>query len=306
MNSTSTDGSRPTSPSTGKPRGRRPTISAVFYFLLGIALTVAWFEYSKNGLPEKIAIGLSGDTLDLLRHLNSPVQIRFYSVLPPGSASQPLQDFSQRVDQLLSQFQNANDANVQIIRNISVAGTTADAAATDGIQAFNLDKGEACFLGISVVNGKQKESLPRLQPEWESALSYDLARAIQRVSVPPAPAPLPPEIAKPSPEIVQSINRLIPKISTVSMEQADQIFHTEFMKEYMAAGAEMEAQNNAAQEKVVQARNSGSSDDLAAAQKNLLQVQLAQGERIKRIAADLQTRQAVFRQMKNATNNAAK
>lgn len=306
MNSTSANVSRPTGPSTDRPPGRRSPIPALFCFLLGVALTVAWFEYSKNGLPEKNAAGLSGETLDLMRCLNSPVQIRFYSVLPAGSAPQPLQDFSRRVDQLLSLFQNANEAKVQIIRNISAAGTTADAAVADGLQPFNLEKGDACFLGISVINGERKESLPRLQPEWESALPYDIARAIQRVSASPAPAPLPPEIAKPSPEIIQSINRLIPKINAVSIDQANQIFHAEFMKEYEAAGAEMEAQNNAAREEVVQAQKSGSPDDLAAAQKNLLQVQIAQGEKIKRIAADLQTRLAVFRQMKTATNNAVK
>ncbi len=297
MNSPSADTSK-------TPAGRRARVAALLFFLLGIALTVAWFEYGKNSLPKQTASALSGETLELLRHLNSPVQIRFYSVLPAGTAPQPLQEFSRRVDGLLSQFQTANEANVRIIRNISAADANADAAAADGLQPFNLEKGDACFLGISVVNGERKESLPRLQPEWESALPYDLARAIQRVSAPPAPAPLPPETAKPSPEIIQSINRLIPKINSVSIDQADQIFHAEFMNEYMSAGAEMEAQDKAAREKVVQAQNSGSPDDLAAAQKNLMQVQLAQGEKIKRIAADLQTRQAVFRQMKAATNAA--
>ncbi len=127
-------------------RGRAP-VSRCCFFLLGIALTVAWFEYGKIGLPGQSVVGLSGETLDLLRHLNAPVQIRFYSVLPTGTASQSLQDFSQRVDGLLSQFQNANEAKIQVIRNISPAGTTADAAAADGLQPFNLEKGDACFFG---------------------------------------------------------------------------------------------------------------------------------------------------------------
>ena len=279
---------------------------ALFFFLLGVALTVAWFEYSKIAVSGRNGVRLSSDTIDLLRHLNSQVQIRFYSVLPPGSAPPELQDFSQRVDQLLSQFQNANEANIQIIRNLSVAETNADAAAADGLQPFNLDKGGACFLGIAVVEGQRKESLPRLQPEWESALPFDLVRAIQRVSAPPAPAPLAREVAQPSPEIVQSINRLIPDINAVSTEQADRIFHAEFMKECEAVGAEMEKQNDAAAQEVVKAQNGGSPAEVSAAQKKLLQVQLAQGEKIKQIAADLQTRTAVFQQMKAAATNAAK
>src|ERR1017187_5372170 len=171
MNSSSTNAQRPSDPSAARPPGRRAPILALFFFLLGVALTVAWFEYGKNGLPGQSTAGLSGDTLDRLRHLNSPVQIRFYSVLPAGSASQALQDFSQRVDRLLSEFQNANPAKIQVIRNVSAAG--ANAAAADGLRPFNLEKGEACFLGVTVTNGDRKESLAQLHPERESALRSD-------------------------------------------------------------------------------------------------------------------------------------
>jgi hypothetical protein len=113
-----------------------------------------------------------------------------------------------------------------------------------------------------------------------------------------------PEIAKPSPEIIASINRLIPDVSVVSVEQAGQIFHAEFVKQCGAVGAELETQVNAAQQQVVQAQNGGSGSDLQAARQHLQQVQLAQGEKLKQLAADLQTQLAVFQQMKAATNPA--
>jgi hypothetical protein len=279
-------------------------VAALLCFLLGIAMTFAWFEYGKNGLPEKSTAVLSGETLDLLRHLNSPVQIRFYSVLPAGSVPQTLQDFSQRVDGLLTEFQSANAAKIQVIRNVSAAGANADAAAADGIRAFNLDKGEACFLGISVVNGDRKESLAQLQPEWEPALPYDIVRAISKVQSPMSNVQAP--SSKPSPEITAAIHRLIPDINAVSTKEADQIFHDAFMKEFEQASAEMEKEKDAAAQAVVKAENDGSATDLAAAKKHLLDLQLAQGERIKQLAADLQTRLAVFQQMKNSATNAAK
>src|SRR5208283_3745311 len=179
-----------TDPQTVRPSGGRLLILVPTFFLLGAVLAGVWFKYGKHAagflLPGQGAAELSDSTWDLLRHLNAPVEIRFYSVLPPGSAPEALQDFSGRVDRLLSEFQAVNDSQIHVTRSVSTAGTSADAAAADGLHAFNLDKGAACFLGVAVACGEQKESLPQLQPEWEPALEFDLARAILRVTATPA------------------------------------------------------------------------------------------------------------------------
>jgi len=288
-----------------RPTARRPPGFALFFFLLGAALTFAWFEYGKTGTPGRAGAGLSGDTLGLLRQLNAPVQIRFYSVLPAGSASPSLQDFSQRVDHLLSEFQNANEEKIQVVRNESPAGTNADAAAADGIQAFNLDKGDACFLGVTVASGDRKETLARLQPEWEAALPSDLARAILRVTA-EAPPPVVSKSVPIPPGITNEIMRLIPDIAAASPEDADRIFHQDFLDQCAKAGAEMEAQVNAAAQEVVKAQSSGSASELAAAKKNLAQVQFEQTEKLKEVAAHLQLQLAVFQQMKAAATNPVK
>ena len=304
MNSSPANIPNPPHPTARPPRRRAPILALIF-FLLGVALTVAWFEYGKNGLPGQSVAGLSGDTLDLLRHLNSPVQIRFYSVLPPGSVPVSLQDFSQRVDHLLSKFQNANEADIQVVRNISAAETNTDAAAADGLRPFNLENGEACFLGITVVSGGRKESLPWLQPEWEPALPYDLTRAILRVTAETAP----PVVAKSvplTPAITNEILRLIPDINAASPEDADRIFHNDFLNQCARAGAEMEAQINAAAQEVVKTQSSGSPAELEAARKHLSQVQFEQTEKLKEVAAHLQSQLAAFQQLKAAATNAPK
>src|ERR1019366_5995723 len=144
-----------------------------------------------------------------------------------------------------------------------------------------------------IASGKNQESFARLQPEWEPALEYDLARAILRVAATAAPAKPAPEIAKPSPEIIASINRLIPDVNATSVEAADQIFHAEFMKQCAEAGTEMETQINAAQQQVVQAQPGGPRAALEPPKKTLSRVQLAQGEKLKRVAARLQIQLAV-------------
>jgi hypothetical protein len=294
-----------TNSNSGQPQtsNRHPLLLAGVAFALGIALTGFWFHShssaSKNG-------GLSDVTKNLLGQLQLPVTIRYYSLLPAGSADESLQTFAGRVTQLLNTVQTAGDGKIQLVNIDTPSETNSTAASADGIQAFNLDKGDACFLGLAVASGGNKEAFARLDPQWESALEYDLARAILRVAAVPAPAKPAPEVAKPSLETIATVNRLIPDVNGVSVEQASQIFNAEFLKQCGVVGAEMEAQVKAAQQKVVDAQNNGSPTDLEAAQKHLMQAQLAQGQKYKELAANLQTQLAVFQRMKNGDTNAAK
>lgn len=266
----------------------------VIAFVLGLALAGAWFHHRSAAAHG----GLSAPTRQLLAHLETPVTIRYYSLLPAGSADETLSAFAGRVAQLLNAVQTASGGKVEITRVDTPSDANSTAAGADGLQAFNLDKGDACFLGLAIASGKNKEAFARLQPEWEPALEYDLTRAILRVSATAAPARPAPEVAKPSPEIIASIKNLIPDVNAVSKEQADQIFHAEYLKQCGEVGAETEAKIQAAQQQVVQAQANGSEADVEAARKNLLQVQLAQGEKLKSLAAQLQTQLAVFQRMK--------
>lgn len=290
--------------STEPPEIRsRPLLLAAIFFLLGVVITGIWFHHRQTGGN---AGGLSTTTKNLLGQLSEPVTVRFYSLLPAGSADEPLQAFAGRVGHLLDAIQAASGGKVQINSIDTPAETNANAASADGIQAFNLDKGDACFLGLTIVSGKHKESFARLQPEWEPALEYDLIRAIMRVAAVPAPAKPAPEIARPNPEIVAAINRLIPDVKTASMETADQVFHADFMKQYADVSAESETQVSAAQQQVIQAENSGSAADIEAAHNHLAQVQAAQADKIKQLAANLKIEMAVFQQMKAGATNSVK
>ena len=300
----SSNSDRATAPQTSRSGGARLPILVIVFFLLGAALTGVWFKYGKHATGSLLpGQELSDSTLALLRQLNSPVEIRFYSVLPPGSAPETFQAFSGRVDQLLSEFQSANDVKIHVIRNISTAGSNADAASADGIQPFNLDNGDACFLGFTVVCGGQKESLAQLQPEWEPALQFDLARAILRVTTASATS-----VAKAmvpvSPETTNEIVRLIPNVNATSLEDGIGILRNAAVDKFSEAGAEMEKQIHAAQQQVADAQNGQSEAEQQAAMKHLQQVQLDQAEKLKAVAAQLQTQISVFEQMKAAASPA--
>jgi uncharacterized membrane protein len=283
--------------------GRSIAVLLLVVFLLGAVLAGVWFKYGKPAAgsfwPGRSGPGLSDNTREQLRHLNSPVEIRFYSVLPPGSAPESLQDFSRRVDHLLSEFQNANDGQIRVVRNLSTSGANADAAAADGLHPFNLDKGDACFLGITVASGERKESLSRIEPEWEPALPFDLARAILQVAAAPS---LPIVKASPpvSPETTNEILHLIPDINGTSLEDGIGILRQATVNKFSEAGAEMQKQIQAAQQQVADAQNGRSEAEQQAAMKHLQQVQLDQAEKIKALAAQLKAQISAFEQMKAA------
>jgi hypothetical protein len=272
-------------------------------FLLGAILAGVWFKYGKPAAgslwPGRSGPELSDNTWEQLRHLNSPVEIRFYSVLPPGSAPEPLQDFSGRVEHLLSKFQDAGGSQIHVTRNISTSETNADAAAADGIRPFNLDKGDACFLGITVAGGGGEENLARLQPEWEPALPFDLARAILQVAAAPS-SPVVKASPPVSPETTNEILRLIPDVNGTSLEDGTRILRQAALREFTDAGAEMEKQIQVAQQQVADAQNGRSGAEQQAAMKHLQQVQLDQAEKVKAIAAQLQAQISAFEQMKAA------
>jgi len=198
---------------------------------------------------------------------------------------------------LLSRFQNCNEREIHLVRHVSATDAGADAAAADGIQAFNLDKGAACFLGITVVSGNRKESLARLQPEWEPALESDLARAILRVTATP-PAALVKSSVPISPEVTNEIARLIPDIDRTSLDDGIGILRAAAVNRMTEAGAEMEKQIQIAQQQVAEAQNGRPEAEQQAAVKHLQQVELEQAEKTKAIAARLQTEISVFEQMK--------
>lgn len=298
----------PGAPGPGtRAAGRSSAVLLLVVFLLGVILASVGFKYGKPAAgsfwPGRSGPELSDNTWEQLRHLNSPVEIRFYSVLPPGSAPEPLQDFSGRVDHLLSKFQDASGSQIHVARNNSTSETNADAAAADGIRPFNLDKGEACFLGITVAGGGRKESLAQLQPEWEPALPFDLARAILQVTAAPS-SPVVKASPPVSPETTNEILRLIPDVNGTSLEDGIGILRQAAVDKFSEAGAEMEKQIQAAQQQLAAAQNGGSGAEQQAAMKHLQQVQLDQAEKLKAIAARLQAQISAFQQMKAAPSAA--
>ena len=291
---------------TGQAQARINIFVLVLVFL-GLAAGAFWYQRHGRGQGMTGIIGgtgsvvLSDSTKAVLKNLDSTVEIRFYSLLDQASVPASTFAFAERINRLLAEYQQVAGGKISVTRHHSLSD--AAAASADGIHPFNLDKGGACFLGLTVVCGERKESLPQIQPEWEPALEFDLARAILHVTATQSPATVAPS-APVSPEITNEVVRLIPNLKGTSVEDGTRILREAALQEFTAAGTEMENKLQAAQQQLSDAQNGQSEAEQQAALKHLQEVQLEQGNKYKQIAARLQAELAVFEQMKAAASTA--
>ena len=283
----------------GERAGARIIISALVFFLAGAALSAVWF--SRGGPPNAAGVAssavLSDATKAVLQHLNSPVEIRFYSMLDASSVPESVQAFAGRVDQLLVQYEQVAGDRIKVVRCNSSSGASANAADADGIKAFNLDKGNACFLGIAVVCDGQKESLPQLAPEWEQALEPDVTRAIAR-AVEARPGAQPP--ARADTATLDAVRKAIPNLDAVSLEEGTKVLRDAALVQFKQAAEEMEARVKDAGQQFIQAQDNQSEAAQQAAREQIQKIQAEGTRKLQQIAQDSHAQIAALQQLKKA------
>jgi hypothetical protein len=203
------------------------------------------------------------------------------------------------VDQLLAQYEQEAGGKIKVARVNSISSAAANAAAADGIKAFNMDKGEACFLGIAVVRGADKESLSSLAPEWEPALESDLSRAIARAAE-NSPKAAPARSADTA--ALETVKRLIPNVDSISVDQGKKVLRQAALAEFKQAVQEMQAKVKAAEDKFLQAQADQSEAGQEAARKELAQIQADHLTALRRLTAASQAQTAALEQIKGAAH----
>jgi len=272
-------------------------------FCLGVLVSAFWFASKGSheaGSGPGAPVRLSTATKTVLGRLTSPVELRFYSLLDTNTLPDSVPAFASRVDRLLEAYQQEAKGHVQVIRRGSGdPDSEAAAASTDGIKPFNIERGAACFLGIAVVKGDKRETLPRLSAEWEQALEFDLTRAIERILEGSA---RPVAIAPPQtdPVVREEVKRALPDLDNLSLEEGQKLLREAALKEFTQAAKEMQAQVKEAQERLSVVLKSGSKDEQQAAIKHLRKVQVQQQDRLDQIAARSQEQVDALKELKNA------
>ena len=162
--------------------------------LLLIAIVVAvnflvgglGFLNARIDLTEDRLYTLSNGTRNILERLNpdEPVTIRYYvstedRVMPPV-----LKSHSRTVQDLLLEFQKASKGKV-ILEKLAPNPNSEDEdkAREDDLQGMAVNQeGDNIYLGMAIQSAGKKEVLPFLNPNEETALEYNISRAIQKVS----------------------------------------------------------------------------------------------------------------------------
>jgi hypothetical protein len=283
--------------------GIRGMVLGLAFFAAGIALSAFWFYRAPS--PGAAApqgggpTGLSDATKGVLQHLGSPVEIRFYSLLDPGSVDESGREFSGRVDQLLAQYEQESGGKIKITKVNTISSAAANAAVADGIKPFNMDKGDACYLGLAVVRKAQKSVISSLAPEWESALESDLSRAIASLD---QSDPFAQPAAKVDAASLAAVKRALPALDSVSVAEGSQTLRAASRAQFEKTGQEMQEKVAQAEQRFLQAQNSGSQAEQEAALKDLQQVKKEQMAKLQEIALASKAQQAALQQIKGAAH----
>ncbi len=292
----------------GKPRSYRPIYAwiatALVVFGAGAALSAYWF--SPKSLPavpvanETAAapeVALSAATKGVLKGLEGPIEIRFYSSLDSSSVPDSVQAFALRVDQLLASYEKAGGARIKVTRHNTATNFDANAALADGIKAFNIDKGDGCYLGLAVVADGQRQTLAQLAPEWEQALEPDLTRAIAQAAE--AKAAVRP-VTRTDTATFDAVKRSLPNYDAMSLEDGTQAIRNAALAQFKEASDAIAAQVESAQQHFIQAQNDRSEAGQRAATEELQAIQAEGMDKLKQIALNSRAQIAALQQLKKS------
>ena len=158
-------------------------IGVVVMFAIIVALNLISSVFkTRVDMTEERLYSLSPGTRAILKKLDSPVEIRFYSTQRGNQVPAALRNYAQHVEDLLDEFRQASGGNIEVKKfDPQPDSETEDLANLDGVEGQLMQNGDKFYLGLAVSMDPAKVSIPLLSPEREKLLEYDLARALSQV-----------------------------------------------------------------------------------------------------------------------------
>jgi hypothetical protein len=237
--------------------------------------------------------GLSAGARDVLQNLNRAVEVRFYGLIQDRHGNEPWLAYAARVSELLQEFERAGAGKLRVIRVTAPLTEAARAAAlAEGLEPLRMNRNEPDLLGLVVSQQNEKVVLSRLDPKWEAALEFDLARAIARVAGAGGVSEPQSNPGAVDAAATAELLRVLPDLDSLTLEQARQQLRDAALAEYKVAVAELQKELQEAQ-----ARLAGKED--AAARQELQQLQFKQAEKLNEIPRRLQAQLTLLPRVKN-------
>ena len=158
-------------------------IAAMFVLLAGVYI-ISHLAAVRMDLTEEKMFTLSKGTKEILKKIDTPVQIRYYATQGKDMPVE-LKTYAQRVEDLLNEYKKHGGSKIQVKKLDPQPDSDAeDSANLDGVEGQQINFGDKVYLGISVSMLDSKVALPFLDPRRERLLEYDLTRAIANVANP--------------------------------------------------------------------------------------------------------------------------
>jgi TRAP-type C4-dicarboxylate transport system permease small subunit len=133
-------------------------------------------------LTENHIYTLSEASKQILKKIDKPVTIKFYCSRSSTRMPVKLKNFADRVEDLLSEYKDAGNANIIIEKYDPKPFSDAeDSAILDGAVGQLVAGGEKIYLGIAVTCGKKTSTLRFLSPLKENLLEYEITNAVTEV-----------------------------------------------------------------------------------------------------------------------------
>jgi hypothetical protein len=294
------------SPQTFRPSS--VTAAANLWWLVGLAVAgllvgALWLK-QKAATPASAAVvspepqtagtagGLSAGVRDVLQNLNRPVEIRFYGLIQDRHGNEPWLAYAARVSELLQEFEQAGAGKLRVTRVTEPLTEAVRAAAlAEGLEPLRMNRNEPDLLGLVVLQQNEKIVMSRLDPKWEAALEFDLARAIARVAG--AGGASEPQLNPTAVDAAATAEllRILPELDSLTLEQARQQLREVALAEYKVAVAELQKELQEAQ-----ARLAGKED--AATRQELQQLQFRQAEQLNEIPRRLDAQLTLLARVK--------
>jgi len=137
-------------------------------------------------LTEDKLYTLSDGTRAILGRLNpdKPVTIRYYVTTEDRVMPPILKTYARTIQDLLLEFQKASDGRIVIEKlNPNPNTEDEDKAREDDVQGMQVNsEGDNIYLGLVIQSAEKKEIIPFMNPNEETALEYNIARSIAKVT----------------------------------------------------------------------------------------------------------------------------
>ncbi len=147
-------------------------------FILGLGVFRTRIDMTEDKLYT-----LSQGTVNIVKDLDTKVNIRYYRTEDKDVVPEPVQVYIRRVEDILNEYKKRSEGKVEVeLLNPEPDSDEEVAAAQDGINRNTLNLVESFYNGIVVQCLDKKVVLPSVDPQQEELLEYELSRAVAEVT----------------------------------------------------------------------------------------------------------------------------